>query len=405
MHIDEFIIHFTNPVKIISTVYGFNARAENDEFIINGLSTRNADCRWKRAHHWYSQNDLVRHRLCPDGEDGQQWRYEIRKEGSYLGSELAQGNDIPYDRYSELQGKRWATGSTAKEAWDGEIFDLRTGMPILGEDQYRIVRNCWHPHDLNCPIQHDPITEKQWCTPVVGKANGRYHHPDGARVECSLCIDGKVSKPIGHLLSSGLIPDNSSTYPAQTQAIISMLQHYPRIMESIKRQPDTLNDMPALVLKEEFFKFGITVGTFIGDSDSLGYAGSSNLGLRGEDDAFTSSRDGVFAFAAARAGFNNPNTGNYQFSFSDNLERLDWIDSEDNLYLADWEASLVPLKTQIRDEDIDADTSSDSGLTYLFRRLNSNNWREDFYGQNQRVNLRIDNFNFNDLSLQDLVHH
>ena len=422
VHIGDFIVYYQNPVRIVSTLYGFNTLAENDEVRVNGLSTKSADCRWSRVYYWHNQSDRVRHRMCTE-VPGEQWRYEIKKEGSYLDAEMAEADPEVYDRYSEIQGKTIAGENHEQaDAWE-DLFDLRTGKPTVddvGRPIYDLTRECWHPHDKYCSIsiaQHIELgISYNDCTPIPGKGNGWYHDKNGARIECFLgphnnvpCINGKVTIGLNELQSGSAIPTISSYSPnpidPEHTELINRLQDYPTIINSIQRAPKNLPNLPPLILKEEYFKYGISVGVYISGDNALGYEGPQTLGAPGEEDAFTDTQDGVYAFAAARAGFRNPDTNEYQFSFSDNLQRQDWLSKEDNLYLADWAATLVPLSTQIRDEDIEAAEDLDSGLTYLLRRFSTNNWRATFFSRNQGINLRINRFDLNSLENRELIQH
>ena len=52
---------------------------------------------------------------------------------------------------------------------------------------------------------------------------------------------------------------------SEIESLAGRLLHYPSLLESIEREPSTSGDLPPLVLKEDFFKYGITVGTWIGE--------------------------------------------------------------------------------------------------------------------------------------------
>jgi hypothetical protein len=192
--------------------------------------------------------------------------------------------------------------------------------------------------------------------------------------------------------------------------LLTMLAQYPNIIDSIKRRPSTSKDLPPLVLRQDYFRYGITVGAWISGDNTQGHQGSPEMGLQGETDAFKHNDNGYFAFASARAGYRDPMSGEMVFSFEDGAMSIaaeNWINSKENLYLADWEVSLVPMKTQVHTDDLDIEDSNenDSGLTYLLRRLSNTVWRETFFSQNQFPNINIENFNINSLEVYDLLQH
>jgi hypothetical protein len=186
--------------------------------------------------------------------------------------------------------------------------------------------------------------------------------------------------------------------------IAERLQRMPEILESISRRPNTSTEIAPLVLTEDFFKYGITVGTWTSGADP---SGNGHLDLPGAEAGFDTD-EGLFAFASARAGFRNPSTGEIVYSFSPVAltdQRTEWLESEQNLYLADWEATLVPLKTQIQNNDLDVDGTDDSGLSFLLRMVSSTVWREDFFSRNVRRNIRVEGLHLNNPELYDLLQH
>lgn len=410
--VGPFTISYMRPVRIVSHLYGFRIVAENDEARVNGLSTRTADCRWRSTWAGGSNDtgqDRSRHRMC-EIETDFEWRYEWSRDPGYLTYEMAQVDDDLEDRYSELQGRFLATGREVdREAWEGTL-ELRTGTPTTneeGEALYEQRRQCWHPLDRE-----------------NGRGDGVYTIDDVPYV-CNVCTRNDDGSPIvedggtvsvarleGLLSGSGILPldyyDGKTFQDADdARTIVPMLEalhQFPDILNSVRRLPSTALDLPPLVLHESYFKYGITVATWISSDSSPGFEGSSRAIAPNAD--FSEGSDGIFAFAAARAGFRHPETGELILSISaENGEREGWIDSRDNLYLADWEASLVPLTSQIESFDIDADEDADSGLTYLLRRFNTTAWRSDYFGRNRRHRIRIEGFDLNHLSLYDLVQH
>ena len=425
----EFTIHFRNPVIITSSIYGYRIRVDEDETVVNGLSTRRADCVWRRAH-WHMSDhgsDRTRHRMCTV-DPNEEWIYEWERDSSHLQKELAQDTDVEFDRFSQVHGQREATGSTTTETGFDALLDLRTGEPILREDGqplYNQERVCWHPYDNECPIFHPPGATKDWCTPESGKPNGRYHHPTlNVPLNCHLCnadgdryFDGDnrttVQASTWHLMDSERLTEPSE-YEGRNFAngndsqfipeMAERLQRMPEVLESIKRRPLTSADLTPLVLTEDFFKFGITVGAWTRGQD---VSGNGHLDLPGAEKGFNTD-EGIFAFASARAGFRNPSTGEMVYSFNPGALtdlRYEWIESEQNLYLADWEATLVPLKTQIHNNDLDIDGDDDSGLSFLLRMLSSTAWRQDFFSRSVRRNIRIEGLHLNNPQLYDYLQH
>ena len=420
--IGEFTVYFRNPIRIVSHIYGYNIRVDDDESVVNGLSTLRADGVWRRWH-----GDRTRHRMraiTPQEE----WLYEWERDSSHLQLELAQEADVEFDRFSQLHGQREETGSARSETGFESIIDIRTGKPVLREDGhplYNQERVCWHPYDVECPVFHPPGAERDWCSPDADKPNGRYHHPVlQVRLNCHLCspdgdryLDGSnrttVQASTWHLMNASRLSepsdfegrnfasgDDSQFIPQ----IAERLQRMPEILESISRRPNTSTEIAPLVLTEDFFKYGITVGTWTSGADA---SGNGHLDLPGAEAGFDTD-EGLFAFASARAGFRNPSTGEIVYSFSPGAltdQRTEWLESEQNLYLADWEATLVPLKTQIQNNDLDVDGTDDSGLSFLLRMVSSTVWREDFFSRNVRRNIRVEGLHLNNPELYDLLQH
>lgn len=427
--IGAFTIHFRNPVRITSHIYGYGIRVDDDEAVVNGFSTRRANCVWRRAH-WHNSDhgsDRSRHRMCVV-EPELEWIYEWKRDSSHLQREIAQGPEVQFDRFSQLHGQKEVEGDAREETGFDSILNIRTGEPVLGEDGrplYNQERVCWHPHDLECPVFHPPGGDRDWCTPEPGKPNGRYHDLEsGARVNCHICSasgdryldeDGRTTVRAStwnlideERLSEPADFDNKNFATGDDEQFIPQiaerLQRMPEILESIKRRPNTASDLTPLVLTEDFFKFGITVGTWTSGEEA---SGNGQLDLPGADEAFDTD-EGLFAFASARAGFRDPDSGEMIYSFDPGAlsdERSEWVESEQNLYLADWEATLVPLKTQIQNRDLDVDGQDDSGLSYLLRMISSTAWREDFFSRSRRRNIRIEGLHLNNPEMYDLLQH
>ncbi|MBF0198565.1 MAG: Tad domain-containing protein [Planctomycetes bacterium] len=431
----EFTIWYNVPVKVTSHIYGYSIRAEDDWVRINGLNTKTADCRWKvRWGNWvHGTNDMRRHRMCVL-EENKFWAYEEKVDGGYMEQELAQDREeFEFDRYSELHGKARVNKDhdhTQEELWK-DILDVRTGSLSRDENAnilYNQVRECWHPLDINCN-NHKKASELAECEGV----NGYYHNSDGKLRRCEICNPNGDKVSEDPLFGKGIVsaedlllhpPEDESyegfTYVNQEDArdipeLVEMLQQYPYIMESIKRQPSTNRKLPPLVLSEYYFKHGISVGVWISGDNILGSEATPEMNLPDEDEVFAGGENGYYAFACARAGFKDPESGEYVWSFSEEsgydedgklIERQNWLASPQNLYLSDWEASLVPMKTQIKSLDIDADEEADSGLTYLIRRMNTTSWRKTYFDRNQHSGgMRIDGFNWNDQRIYDLLNH
>jgi hypothetical protein len=184
------------------------------------------------------------------------------------------------------------------------------------------------------------------------------------------------------------------------------MQILPSVLDFSKPE-GILMEMNPLVLTEEFFKYGISVGTWSSGANNLFKGLSDGDSLLAGGKLFNRTQNGIFAFASARVGFSNPDTGMFQFRFTDSEERQEWLDSDDNLYETTWKARLVPIAIQIKTEDIEAE-ADDSGLTYLMRFMATTQWRKTFFGRNIQIGHRIDNidgFDYDDNAIYDVMLH
>jgi hypothetical protein len=403
---DSFRVYFSDPVRIVSHLYGWGIRAEENSVHVNGLSTLNANGQWQNFNQ-IKRNSTTRHRMIEEIEN-QSWRYEYMEDPSYLRGEAPVLDTTLTDRFS-TRGAQLVTGSGPPNGAWGDTLSTRDGR-ILDHsgNVYTQKRACWHPYDASCPLNCAPGDDHvDWCS-QQGKycieVNGLI-----VLVTCQLCKGtGQVEASVDDLqnFSEGqaeaLLEGANAIERAEIQALTDRLLHYPSLLESLKREPNTSGDLPPLVLREDFFKYGITVGTWIG-ADRDQERGDLGAGL---DRAFEAG-EGAFAFASARAGFRDPATGELVFSFPGGAlsdASINWIGGEQNLYVADWEAALVPLKTQINPLDLDV-KGEDTGLTYLLRRLRTNVWRETFFGEGQNNPIPVGIQHFNDPAWVDLVHH
>lgn len=398
-------LSFTNPMKVQFWMDGNWINAENDFASVNGLSTRSADCKWKRWNRWRARrDDRRRHRIC--FEESNVWRYEYEELPTYLTQEYDQ------NRFAIQQGRVGVTGSDqASQYWEKEWFDVEKGTLMANLEQPSFSRPCWNPEDMDCQyvgVDHD----KSVCTPVPGVANGWFHVKNASRpvlIPCNLCRDTK-----GHVYSLISDADNGADGlgdfdPQDTGPHKDVYDVMLKIKEVLDftNSSEILKRMTPVVLTEEFFKYGITVGTWSSGANNILERATDSKELLADGKLFNRSQNGLFAFASARVGFYDDTIGRYRFNFTDDEDRVAWLESKDNLYITDWKAYLFPINRQIKTEDIDA-SEYDSGMTYLMRFMADTEWRATYFsrGRNKGHQLRsIRRFNYDDDAIKDLILH
>jgi hypothetical protein len=130
-------------------------------------------------------------------------------------------------------------------------------------------------------------------------------------------------------------------------------------------------EMP-LVCTEDFFKFGINVGTW-----------SKPVGV--PSGLLSNPNWGLFALASARVGFYDPETQEFTMRFATAEDRAAWVEeSHLNLYEPSWEFRMVSTRDAILSEDIDSYTEYDTGANYLYKGMAHSHWRDEYYGDIDR---------------------
>jgi hypothetical protein len=415
LQIHNTAVHLTNPIRMTSWFNGVHLEVRDNYARVNGLSTANANCEWQRrwgGGHHDRRNDRRRHRMCVEVA-GQQWKYEIEQLPTYLDQE----KDRIRFAINHGQADVKSMGGGGLDVWEDTWFDVENGELTGGDDKLRIGRECWHPEDKFCTVigVHDRTECNGTGNTVSGGSfvnpcNGKFHNKDTFQdgdntMNCNLCKAGVVIVEGAHAYTDFSGSQFHGEYTGDRKEIYDLMQMMPTVLNFSK--PDgILTEMNPLVLTEEFFKYGLSVGTWSSGGNNL-FKNIGSEALLGDGKLFNRSKNGIFAFASARVGFLNPDTGIFQYRFTDADERQAWLDSKDNLYETTWRAHLVPISIQIRTEDIDAE-EDDSGLTYLMRFMASTAWRQTFFGRNQHTGSKIDNidgFNYDDNEIYEVMLH
>lgn len=356
-------------------------RIDDDYAVINGLSTQSADGKWRP---W--PGDRRRHRLTQTSADT--WDYELVREGSVLQVEPNR------ERFGVVHAVRendpgYLAGA-GYPAWMHHAADNPSGWfdPRIGRIRdpyaYHQTRACWHPDDNLCP-EHGTSCPGNGGGFTDVSCDGGWH-VGGAWVDCPTC------QGLDHD-ADGLT--DVRKYQADTVDPASPTYRDPSWQSVALPLP--------FVLSETFFRYGINVGVWKDKATPL-------LG-------FPEPEWGVFAFSSARAGFLNPTTGLFTYGIADLNARSQWVsDDPANFYhLTEWEARLVPVRTAIRSDDIDADTAVDSGAAYLLRGFLETHWLETAEDRNPawHVNAKLRQmrdkhgaaFDFLDRRFEDVVRH
>jgi len=385
-------ISFSDPIRIVTHFGIVNLRVENDEAIVNGLSTRTADGLWRRRG-----SDRARHRLTP--ESANSWTYEYRKNSGYLTDEdmdrfvfthAIKDNDAYYKRTGNLPA--WTT-------W----FDPLRGSSTDYGAYYQTI-NCWHPNDRECPVHG-----------YEGETDGFWHElGTGKRMNCTICNKSNYN-------SGGLDHNEDGITDVRIEQRDAFYrQGDAGLDEKDYQYVDFFTNVPVgemrrpLVLTEDFFKFGITVCVWGEASGIPALINALNLQVQTQGGLFSNPDWGHFAMASAKVGFYDSQTASYRYGFDNMMDREDWVnESYMNLYEPNWSAKLVPITEVIKSEDIDADTE-DSSINYLFRSLSSTEWRADFLsstdGTGSKLNRMLSpwsnrRFDLSGEELEDVLQH
>ncbi|MFH1023431.1 MAG: Tad domain-containing protein [Planctomycetota bacterium] len=384
INIGNTTIYYTNPIRIITHFGPVAVRVDEDYAVANGLSTKRADCKWRRL--W---NDRTRHRMCQ--ESATSWIYEFQKNASYMLPDSPErytvthamhDNDDVWKATNQLP--EWALKTDPVTGEVSGWFDPRAGKspdPML----YHQTRPCWHPSDLVCPLHGKSDTDDP------KEPNGYWHDPAGNVVECPIC-HGQDNDGDGFM---DVRIHQSDTYVRKGR---------PTLDAADRQSVDLLRLEMPLVLTEDFFKFGINVAVW-----------NAHPGAPVLNALYKAPSWGYYAVASAKVGFYDYETGEYRYAFDDPDERKDWVENSfANLYEPTWAVKLIPVRTAVKSEDIEADTAVDSGTNYLFRSIAATEWREDYFARDERSgrNLRHmpsprngRNFDLSGKELEDALHH
>ncbi len=413
LHINNTSVHLSNPIRMTSWFNGAHIRVEDDYAKVNGLSTANANCEWQRVHmHHHGRNDRRRHRMCVETADT--WKYETEQLPTYMKEEEDR------NRFAVLHGQTDNKNKSGGglQLWESKWFDVETGELSVGEDKLLIGRECWHPEDKSCAVDgvHDTSECNAKGDAVPGGSfenptNGKYHNKEtyeegDKTMNCNLCEEGIVFVEGADAYKEMSGSRYHVNYTGERKEIFELMEFMPTVLD-FSRPEGILLEMDPLVLTEEFFKFGITVGTWSSGANNLFKDMNESNSLLAGGQLFNRTKNGIFAFASARIGFLNPDTGLFQYRFTDADDRQEWLDSKDNLYETTWKAHLVPIAIQIKTEDIDAE-ADDSGLTYLMRFMATTEWRRTFFGKNMRTGNKINNiqgFDYDNNEIYDVMLH
>ena len=389
------------PVHI--AVHGFDP----DSFSISvggfSLTHGDADGRW-RKHYNPHEEIWWRHRLTeqvPEQTDTQkQWQYDHQTIGAHLQYE---SNMVRFvlehafgDRFGPFGFPEWT-------AW----FDPMTGTPrqlgwrhtYSGPDESGL----YHP-DQEPPADAYYLTSSGAC-PTCG-GDGRYD-PDG---------DGPIKEgecPACHAR------DHDGDGFSDIRVFIADIPNRNCLSAGIFSGPEAPR-LP-LVLAEEFFQYGMNVGTWRSPSSPM-------LFPEGREPDW-----GYVAISSARLRIADPLAPDaYRETFDTREEREDWcLNSPHNLYTADVQARLYPGRYQMNEYDLDRDillgtavrVTTESPTTYLWDAIlatryqypyESNVWLDRYDGRSDpRIGERLRNmrdrkgrrFDFNRLELDDVIQH
>ena len=416
-------ITLSDPISVRMTIDGIDVWIRDERFGVGRrghiIPIEEADGRWRTFYDRWEEY-WWQHRLH-ELEQNYHWFYEYVEFGARLqvernmGRLLAHGDveggpdSLPpwaYDSADNPQGwlesRRGAlVGSDQQtlDELDGLLID-GWGLQLQpqGEPRYRYyqVRPCWDPFDTGVPIGE---------TPPAGEPDGRWEFlvdvdGDGdleiQTTECPTC-GGKGYVLVGPEDVFGRLGEAYRVQPHRSG---------PEREDFQQAEFDT-SRLP-LVLSEEFFKYGTTVGVWHRrETHFRTEDGSARLdrpvefllndpqpgmkGLFASRETTPSEREvlrppwGFFALTGARPRLNDfpgsPADDELQdgVSFADAYEREQWVEGDnDNLYLmrsgptsSCWDARLVALSRQVLDEDVilGMGFEAESGTGWLISRI------------------------------------
>ncbi len=334
-------IVLTDPLQISGRLGMAWIGIHENTAVINSLSTDNADGDWKQWH-WHGQSDTqtqdrARHRMT-EFTEGEEWQYEYVKASSYLFPDDAKRfvHHAMHDNDPWLRAKGtyppWSSLCEDEDSGRQGWFNMEIGRPV-NWDEYKQIRICW-----SCD--------------GTGVVTGE----DGPE-KCPLCqaLDNDGDGKTDIMVTQRDSLDRAGNPGYDTNGAD---------MQSIDLDRF---EMP-LVVTEDFFKFGINVGTW-------GKPVGVPKGL------LTNPDWGMFALSSARIGYYDPETNEFTTRFPTGDDRAQWVEESPlNLYEPTWEFRMVSTRDAILSEDIDSYTEYDTGANFLYKGMARSHWRDGYNG-------------------------
>jgi len=407
------------PVRI--AVRGFDA--DDFDVSVGGFSLRRnqADGRWRK--HYDPREELWwRHRLTeerPDSGAERQWQYDYQTIGALL--QYESNSNLRRFAVQHALGDRF--GPDAEPEWT-RWFDPVTGRPR--NPTWRHTGEHFSPPDRN-GIRHllpefEPPEDAYYLTEPCRQCGGTGRVGDGECPVCRACDhNGDGLTDVRVFLADLFARDQYAEFLCngkpdwQEDDYVDARLHVTSYGLPAVQRP--------LVLAEEFFQYGINVGTWMPPDVPM---------LFPED---RQPEWGYVAIAGARVGVPDPEAPEgYRYHFPDPVSREDWCrDAPENLYVADLAARLYPSREQVKEYDLDLDIlyseplgwgfgwPRESPVSYLWDAIlgssqdyEPNNWLDQFEGRaDPRVGRRLRNmrdrrgrrFDFQDPGLENVVEH
>lgn len=429
-------ITLCNPIRVTATINGINVSIRDESFAVGRrgclIPMRDADGIW-RTYYDRGEEYWWQHRLNPVDTD--QWQYEYMEFGARMrpetnmarllahrdieragtpGGMFADCGFVPdwaYDPGANLDG--WLDAGTGalvrgQAGADPDAGALAAGAAAETTYRYYQWRPCWDPLDTHVP---------RGAAPPPGEPDGRWEFDfngdgvigPGETMICPTC-GGR-----GYVLVQP-----SAVFGRRGQLVRGALYpHQDTISDNDYQQADFKPEHVPLVLSEEFFKYGVTVGVWHGRESHFGSSeGGRRLerpveyllhdpspGMKGimtDSGQGTGTEEilrpswGYFALAGARPRFNPRQEAlgaliRQGMYFSCVTDRAFWVEQGlGNLYLLPsgsawsyWDASLVALSRQVLDDDVilGQDASAETGTGWLLKRIARGapwGWAEEF---------------------------
>jgi len=458
--IGDLLVQMTDPLSVSGWIGGVRIEIQGESLSIGKrwhlLNLDSADGKWRDFYDW-DEEYWWRHRLTPLDPLGMRWQYQYQERGAYLTSEqnmvrmlahrdldLDMAGIYPEGGYAGPAIPRWLKCAENPAGWlSGENGKLvKVGFKIAPNDSisgtvplkgcgadesdyfdnveafnrnrrplktlqqshydelwesgavYFQLRECWDerdPHkDGTWPSLRDEFGRPYVCQTCFG----RDHDGDGR--SDVLVTTGDVAGRRGALARAMPAPEAALDEADWMETDLS-----PQAADSLDGDP-----FRPLVLSDEFFRWGVTVGLWRGReaSDIRTFAsllndeeiGSAALMQRAAD----AHKDegvvggpkppwGFFVVSAARPRLNVLSIDGLPFGiyrFNSVVEREDWVRGDmNNLYFQrdsgqygapDWDAVLCPTRHQILDADTAFDALAaelgneeigESGAGYIYR--------------------------------------